>query len=66
MRDLFLQEISPYPVAFLDYRRRSSIMVKEKGIIILTGKAVKVKGPITIEDAPKTPEPAPRLRIKPV
>ena len=26
MRALFLQEISPYPVAFLDYRRRSSIM----------------------------------------
>jgi hypothetical protein len=41
-------------------------MDKEKGIIILTGKVAKVKGPITIEDAPKTPEPASRLRVEPV
>lgn len=34
-------------------------MEKEKGIIIKQGKEAKVEGPVSIEDAPPTPEPKP-------
>ncbi len=41
-------------------------MDQEKGIIIKHGKVTKVKGPITIEDAPNTPEPNPfTLKLMP-